>query len=375
MKRFLSIALLSLLTSLASAESELMLNGLASFEQLRHEYYLGALYLPQPAQSADDALYMPGPKRMDMRIVTESWSPRRFGRQWNQLISINNPAEQQQKLADDIIAFTNMLSDDLLGGDQLVVEQLPKKGTRVLVNGNELFSSRHEEFFNLLLNCWIGQRPPSTGFKQNILSLPGGEAGNSLLAMFEATAPTETRRRATANWSASASVAASAPAEAEVKKPDAADAAKKAAAEKARKEKEAAEKEKQLALKAEQERLRQEAIARAVREAEIKARAEAERKQLIADYSTQMVRSSYKHVRYPKRALKLNQEGTVLLEVVLKRSGDILSVKILQSAGYPALDDAAVKAVEKTAPFDALPKGIPGDSAEFTLPFTFQISS
>ncbi|MFT5575880.1 MAG: protein TonB [Bermanella sp.] len=144
------------------------------------------------------------------------------------------------------------------------------------------------------------------------------------------------------------------------------------AEEKARK---AAAAEKAQLVKLEQERLRREAVTKALADAEGRAKAAALGKELINEYSSTMIRASYRHVRYPKRALKLNQEGTVLLEVIIDRKGGLISSKVIQSSGYSSLGDAAVSAVEKTSPFPEIPTGILGNQIEFTLPFTFQISS
>lgn len=386
MNRFLAALLLASMTQLSLAQTQLegmSLRGLAVFEQLRTDYYIGGLYLPAPANMPEDALFMPGPKRMDIRVVAESWPKRRFVQQWNQLLLINNTPETQKAQTDNIIAFAGMLKDDLRAGDHMTIDLIPDQGTEIRLNGTPLLRSDDPEFFNLLLACWVGARPPSSGFKQDILQMPTGDRGASLMATFEITGPSQTRIAETRSWAAATRTAAAKPAAA----PIAAQAAQTAAAaspsgnkqaeaerlaeEKARRE-EAAEKARRE--KEEQERLRREAIAKALAEAEAKAKAAARSKELMNDYSSTMVRASYQHVRYPKRALKLNQEGTVLLEVIIDRQGGLLSTKVIQSSGYSALDDAALSAVEKTAPFPALPEGIQGNQIEFTLPFTFQIS-
>lgn len=382
MNRFFAALLLASLTQFSLAQTQLegmSLRGLAVFEQLRTDYYIGGLYLPAPANVPEDALFMPGPKRMDIRVVTESWSKRRFIQQWNQLLLINNPPETQKAQTDNIIAFGDMLKDDLRAGDHMTIDLIPDEGTRIQLNGTTLLRSDDPEFFNLLLACWVGARPPSSGFKQDILQMPQGDRGATLMTSFEITGPSQTRISETRSWAGAARTAAVA-AKPAAPQPQVAAAspsdnkqaeAERLAEEKARQE-EAAEKARRE--KEEQDRLRREAIAKALAEAEAKAKAAARGKELMNDYSSTMVRASYQHVRYPKRALKLNQEGTVLLEVIIDRQGGLLSTKVIQSSGYSALDDAALSAVEKTAPFPALPEGIQGNQIEFTLPFTFQIS-
>jgi periplasmic protein TonB len=48
---------------------------------------------------------------------------------------------------------------------------------------------------------------------------------------------------------------------------------------------------------------------------------------------------------YPAEALKLRQEGAVLLRVEVDPKGDVASVVLRQSSGFPLLDEAAQKSV------------------------------
>ncbi|MFT5575881.1 MAG: protein TonB [Bermanella sp.] len=132
---------------------------------------------------------MPDPKRMDIRVLAQSWSKRRFVQQWNQLILTNNNTDTHKAHLDNIIAFASLLKDDLLAGDHLTFDLLPDEGTTIKLNGTTLLKTSDPEFFNLLLSCWIGARPPSSGFKQNVLKLPTGERGTTLMASFDFTAP------------------------------------------------------------------------------------------------------------------------------------------------------------------------------------------
>ncbi len=49
--------------------------------------------------------------------------------------------------------------------------------------------------------------------------------------------------------------------------------------------------------------------------------------------------------RYPKRAKRRGYEGTVLLEVLVDRSGRVKDLRILTTSGHPVLDRAALKSV------------------------------
>ena len=52
---------------------------------------------------------------------------------------------------------------------------------------------------------------------------------------------------------------------------------------------------------------------------------------------------------YPRQAQRRNQEGTVLVEALVDENGDVVSIKIVKSSGYPLLDRSATKAVRSWA--------------------------
>lgn len=51
--------------------------------------------------------------------------------------------------------------------------------------------------------------------------------------------------------------------------------------------------------------------------------------------------------RYPERARRRGWQGTVLLNVLIARSGKPAQVEIQQSSGFEILDNAALQAVKK----------------------------
>ncbi len=51
--------------------------------------------------------------------------------------------------------------------------------------------------------------------------------------------------------------------------------------------------------------------------------------------------------RYPRTARRRGHEGTVLLEVLVNRKGNVKKLRIMRSSGHTALDKAALSAVQK----------------------------
>ncbi len=176
------------------------LNGLASFTKLRQEYYIGALYLETLSQDSGELYDFGGRKRMEMRITIDRWSPRRFSQQWNQSILINNDQEMLEDFAEAIAKFVRMPKDNLVAGDRITIDMDPNSYTSVYLNNHLMFTVDDNAFFDVLLDTWIGQRPPSTEFRENIITLPTDQAGTELLTRYEALSPLQERVDAVASW-------------------------------------------------------------------------------------------------------------------------------------------------------------------------------
>ena len=415
-KSLLGIFFLSLCTQVFALRpdfDDLTLNGMATFEQLRQEYYIGALLLESVANDTASIYRQEGRKRMEIRVTADKWSPRRFAQFWNQAILINNDPSAQQQYADEILAFVNLPKEDLVAGDSITIDSDPDSGTVIGLNDNPIFSTKDPLFFDVLASTWIGMRPPSSEFKKKILNLGTDQYSTDLLLRYEALAPTDKRKKAVASWtqqpaaatpvvaasggsggfappsSSSRAVAKSdsdTPAKATAPKKDASppsgtkptftidkpvlaasdiqqpttSAAKPATANPAIEGKTEAEKAKPQAKPAPKP---------VPPVAETKINTE----ELMSAYRSRMIRLAYLNVEYPKREVERGHEGTVILKVTLSHDGKVKNIEEVESSRWSRLNKAAREAVEKTAPFPKLHKDLTGDSFSFELPFVFRL--
>jgi len=76
--------------------------------------------------------------------------------------------------------------------------------------------------------------------------------------------------------------------------------------------------------------------------------------------------------RYPLLAKRRRYEGTVLLDVLVSRSGMVDSIKLAQSSGHQVLDRAAIKAVREWS-FHPGKKGDEAREMWVTIPIRFQL--
>jgi protein TonB len=77
-----------------------------------------------------------------------------------------------------------------------------------------------------------------------------------------------------------------------------------------------------------------------------------------------------RYKQYPPDAERAGVQGTVWVRFLMDRDGRLLDVWVDQSSGARALDDEAVAAIRRAAPFPAIPAGLP-DRIDLTLGIPF----
>jgi protein TonB len=75
--------------------------------------------------------------------------------------------------------------------------------------------------------------------------------------------------------------------------------------------------------------------------------------QYMKDWEDKVERTG--NLNYPEVAAKKNFSGTLTMDVGINADGSIYSIRINQSSGNPALDEAAKRIVRMSAPFAPLP--------------------
>ncbi len=95
----------------------------------------------------------------------------------------------------------------------------------------------------------------------------------------------------------------------------------------------------------------------------------------LSAYGSLLGRAIAKHKSYPKIAQRRGWEGTVLLDLKLDSDGNVLSATVRESSGYDALDNQALKMVEKASPFPPPPKALQGRSFNITVPVSFKLAN
>lgn len=77
---------------------------------------------------------------------------------------------------------------------------------------------------------------------------------------------------------------------------------------------------------------------------------------------------------YPPLSRERGEEGTCLLRITVNRDGTLANVQLMESSGYPRLDDEALSAVRKASPFGPLARSYEEESLTIFAFFRYSIT-
>jgi TonB family protein len=333
-------------------------------------------------------------------VLADSLSGRRLKRFWIERIKNNNEASSVLANAKSVRDFANLMDNDLVSGDIVTIDALPS-ATVVSVNGSEV-GRTDAEAFPLILRTWIGDRPPSSEFKDAILGDNSSVQRSELISRFTAVQPTQARI-------AMFDKAALAAKEEEERKQREAEERKQREAEEQKKLEEQqrleeqqkleeqkklleekAKEEEQAAEEAEAERLRKELeetkrqLAEQQKAAEAAAAAqgptEEELEEMRRQYSSEVGAHYIPYFEYPttdilrrhgKSALmrprKGETHGDVSISIEVDREGQLVGGSLVKSSGEKILDDAVMNALFDSVPFPSMPEDLPGETFKTTV--------
>ncbi|HEX4909229.1 MAG TPA: TonB family protein [Permianibacter sp.] len=408
------------LERLQLADGVVLLNGVGVAKQLNEELYVVTLYATRPSREPLELLDARQRRRLHVRIVADRMYPSGVARHFRDLVSLNNPRDELGREAKNLNRFYGLFQQGLMRGDELVLDNVPGKGLVVSINGQKVADFSSPMLFDLLLRCFIGDKPPTLQFRSALLGDQDSASRAATLARFAALQPQEERLLIYANVKLperdTTEPAASEPARPEPSKVDVAKAepsktepvkaepavskteTSKAADSKppAKTESVASNKPTDKPVEKPLERpvekpagkppttLADNGIAPGAATAPVQAPPQ---KQLSADEITALLQRYESQLRdrllagleYPRREMKrkygitqmARQKGKVVLRLHLDIGGDINAAWLQERTNEPILDNTALALVDKLAPFPPLPKELPESAYEFYVTLEF----
>ncbi len=93
----------------------------------------------------------------------------------------------------------------------------------------------------------------------------------------------------------------------------------------------------------------------------------------VANYQGRLVAWLNRHKRYPDRARRLRQEGTVKVSFTIDQRGRLLSHRIVGGSGHPLLDQEVAAMLKRASPMPAFPPGMSQTQLTVTVPISFDL--
>ena len=87
--------------------------------------------------------------------------------------------------------------------------------------------------------------------------------------------------------------------------------------------------------------------------------------------------SSYlrRNYDYPRRARLASIEGTVLVEIVVDKDGNVIRHRIVRSSGHEILDNAALSSIADVRNVPRPPDGLPWTKRAIRVPFRYSLKT
>jgi hypothetical protein len=149
----------------------LRLNGLGIRKIFFIKAYVAGLYLSEKASTPQDLIAMPGPKRLQLRML-RSAGPDDFNSALVSGMRKNSSEAELIKLTDRIgqLELTIKSIGSTVKGDVINLDYLPDLGTRLAVNGTsqgKLIAGA--DFYAALLSIFVGDKPVDASLKTGLL--------------------------------------------------------------------------------------------------------------------------------------------------------------------------------------------------------------
>ena len=142
---------------------KLVLNGMGLREKFFIDIYVGGLYLPAKTTDAAKAINDDVPKRIVMHM-TYDLSAEKLAETMRESISKAESKEAASK-AETLAGWM----EDVVAGDEILLDYVPGTGTSVVVKGKTKGTIQGTDFMKALWGIYLGPNPPTDALKKGLL--------------------------------------------------------------------------------------------------------------------------------------------------------------------------------------------------------------
>ena len=94
---------------------------------------------------------------------------------------------------------------------------------------------------------------------------------------------------------------------------------------------------------------------------------------IATSWETSLIKRLEQSKRYPSQAQSRGEEGVVMLSFSVDRTGHVLTHQVVQSSGFPELDNEVSAMIERAQPLPPFPADMTQDQLDLTVPIRFSL--
>ena len=151
-----------------ASRQKLVLNGAGIRAKFIFDIYIGALYLTEPADSAEKILADGSPRRVVMHFLYDEIEKEKMQSAWIEGFEDNLTDAQFSGLQSEIKTF-NAAFGNTMENDVVILDFLPDNSTVVRINDTEKARISGTDFQRALLSVWLGESPVDGRLKKAML--------------------------------------------------------------------------------------------------------------------------------------------------------------------------------------------------------------
>jgi len=377
-------------------DTSLSLFSISIHRESLHDIYIAAIFAPSNIENYRQLKDPTLAKRMSFKFLSK-YSSRQMSRLIKQRIALNNSKASWRPYTTQIVKIANLFKTPMQSGDQLDIDYIPNQGVKIYLNQTLFLTIAQAEVYQLLLNIWIGNIPPTEAFK---VAIRGEQSEQKKLALVEIYQSITTQigrfdhnkvkankvkvvakkiiRRKKKPLKKSPVKKKTIPISKVVKSTTSSlpSAVQTIVTKKVTSQAKKVE-NKPVTRKPKTTNNKDSVLAnnRVPIDIPISIVEQAVDKDLVrGSYTQTLIEHIRKYQYYPKKALIAELQGSVTLRITIDREGNILSRKLVKRSGSRILDREVLKMVGKATPYPVIPKELEITTFAFNVPLNFTLS-
>jgi len=187
------ITALTFSISLSSHAAEAELQGYGAFSNLNKDWMLMALY-----SDITDDTQSTKPQRLEIKIATKKFSPRRFRSLWLETFAVEHGTDKVEAMQGDLQKFFNIVQGPLKKGDTLIIER-SEFGADIKINYHTL-ALISDDFLDAMVQSLVGKHPPTQALKAGLTGQASLREQTNLGIRFDRLEPTLPRIAEISRW-------------------------------------------------------------------------------------------------------------------------------------------------------------------------------